>query len=65
MKQLMLKSAIALWKRGKNENGISLRRRLFLFFAATTIFVVLLFAALLIMFDAVSYPHLRMEKPAM
>ena len=51
MKQLMLKSAIALWKRGKNENGISLRRRLFLFFAATTIFVVLLFAALLIIFD--------------
>ncbi|MDO4562411.1 MAG: helix-turn-helix transcriptional regulator [Clostridia bacterium] len=47
----MLKLAIDLWKRGKNKNGVSLQRRLFLFFSATTVFVVLLFAALLIILD--------------
>lgn len=49
----VLKQTIALLKRGKNENGIPLQRRLIVFLTASTVFLIMLFTSLLMIFGIV------------
>ena len=49
----VLKRTITLIKRGKNENGVPLQRRLFAFITAAAVFLIMLFTALLIIFGIV------------